>query len=257
MPKKITEWFTGIGLPVLECYGLSENVIPMSMNTLKENRIGSVGRPLKPNLIRISSDGEVIVRSPGVFSGYQNSGDEKGLFTEDGFYRTGDFGSFDQDGFLYLSGRQSDLVKSSTGRKLPLIHIETQYRQIPYLEDIVVIGAGRRCIVALLTINPDRLRRLTGESITAAAEVPIDVRKMISADITLAGKHLATHEQIRGFAVLKKPLSTMGGELTNNGKLRRAFVEENHRALIELIYDYLDRKGTTNIGHGDCFFIGT
>jgi long-chain acyl-CoA synthetase len=252
--KELVEWFNGIGLNLLEAYALSENAIPMSMNELDTNRPGSVGKPLRANEIRIAEDGEILVRGPGVFSGYYNGENQEKCLNE-GFYRTGDLGYFDEDGFLYLNGRQSDIVKSSTGRKLPLVQIEKQYKTIPYIEDVVAIGYGRKCVAGLLTIDRTKLSQIVPEERTADGGLPPGMKKQIARDIALAGLDLPAYQRIRAFAVLNESFSIANGALTGSLKLRRRFIEQQYSPIIETLYLKLETPHLSGLGvdHKDCY----
>jgi len=240
LEKRCIEFFNAIGLNLREAYAISENIIPMTMNTLKENRAGSVGKPLVNNEIHIGENGEILVRGPGVFQGYYHKNSiEKPSFS-DGFYITGDLGFFDKDGFLYLTGRNSDVVKSSTGQKLPLNYIEAHYNGIPYVDSVVIIGSGRKCVVALVTINQDVFREYFGQNLVFDYEPPDKVKEKVKKDILSAGQDLAEFQRIKSFAVLKQPFRVEAGELTSSLKLRRRFIESAYQSIIEAMYRRLD-----------------
>jgi long-chain acyl-CoA synthetase len=244
-PVWLLEYFDRLGVLLLEAYGLSENTVPIAANRPDAYRFGSVGKVFAANEVRIAEDDEILVRGPGLFDGY--AGDDAlptGKFTEDGFYRTGDLGRIDTDGFLYISGRKSDVFKTSTGRWVAPAHVEAAYRSIPYIEQIVVFGQGRRFAAALLTVN-ERLLASTlqnrGLALSADAGgtnlVSLEVvRRRIEADIEAAGSALNTYERIRRFEFLPAPLTFEGGELTPSLKLRRDVIAQKYAALIDRLY---------------------
>jgi len=239
---ELLDLFFRLGLPVLEAYGISENAIPMAANRLDDYRLGSVGKPLVGNEIRFADDGEILVKGPGVFPGYSHDTGAADLFTADGFFRTGDLGFLDQDGFLFLTGRKAEIIKTSTGRRLSPHQIEAAYVRSPYLDQVVVIGNGHPYLVGLLGLNYSRVRDwLTqhGESTEGSdAELAARpaVRSLIQRELETLGQELAAHERIVAFDILPAPLSAEQGELTSTGKLCRARIDERHAALIARLY---------------------
>jgi long-chain acyl-CoA synthetase len=237
----LLEFLHSIGLLVLEGYALSENTLPIAANRPDAFRFGSVGKPLPENQVRFAEDGEILVKGPGLFTGYYREERGPQLFTADGYYRTGDYGRLDEDGFLYLLGRKSEIIKTSTGRRISPARIEAVYRQSPYLDQAVVFGDGRKHLVALVTLNPatlaDFLRQanLTGLSGEELAQAPA-VRDLIRREMDRLGRGLAPHEQVRDFAILPRPLDVARGELTPTLKLRRAQIAAGHAALLESLY---------------------
>lgn len=244
-PTHILEFFHGIGLPLLEAYGMSENIVPLSTNRPDDFRLGSVGKPLKYNEIRIADDGELLVKGAGVFKGYiETTGDEDG-FTSEGFFKTSDFGHFDEQGYLYLTGRKSEVIKTSTGRRISLVRVESALRQSPALDQVVAFGRGRKLLIAVATLDGGWLQKMlkehaaetTGSEPTA---VPSAVKARVAQEIETAGRSLAGYERIRGCVLLAEPFSVLRGELTPNLKLRRAAIEALYREPLEKLYDMLE-----------------
>jgi long-chain acyl-CoA synthetase len=240
-PPRRLEFFHALGVVIYEGYAMSENTVPLSASTLRGWRLGSVGKPVPPNEIRLADDGEILVRGPGVFRGYYREAGPSDRFTADGFYRTGDVGRFDDDGFLYLTGRKAEIIKTSTGRRIAPTRVEEVYRQSPYLDHVVVFGNDRTHLVALITLKPDAV----AQALTAAAlPVPAPagmaalpfVRELVGRELETWGQALAPHERARAFAILPAPLSVADGELTPTMKLRRAAIAARHAALVERLY---------------------
>jgi len=223
MPRPLLDDFEALGWPLLEAYGLSENVLPMAMNLLGDRRPGTVGKPLPGNDIRIGADGMVRVRGPGVFAGYM--GDPPGGGRDaDGFYATGDLGDLDPDGFLRLTGRLGDLIKTSTGRRIAPAGVEAALQTADGVDQAVLVGAGRKFLVALCTCTPAALRP---DNWTALQQA-----------IGQAAARLGPHERPAGVLVLPDPFSLAHGELTPNLKLRRTAIAQRHAARI----DWLDAQ---------------
>lgn len=228
LPPHVGETLERLGWEVLEAYGLSENVVPMSANQPGDARLGSVGKPLPENDIRLAHDGEILVRGPGVFHGYV--GDHDTPLDEEGFYSTGDLGRFDEDGYLYLVGRKSHMIKTSTGHKVHPLHVESVYQRHPLLDQVFVFGEGRPYLVALVLPCESEVRRQGLDGDTEAVEAA--VRQALHAQ----GATLPAHSRIVDAAILDVPLSVERGELTPSLKVRRGAVAERYASTIGRLY---------------------
>lgn len=217
-----------LGWPVLEAYGLSENVLPMAMNRLGDARPGSVGRPLAGNTITIGDDGVLRVRGPGVFGGYL--GDPPGSGRDpDGNYVTGDLGRIDADGYLYLTGRAGDIIKTSTGRRVAPTGVEAALQTVPGIDQAVLFGAGRKLLLALVTTSADRLQGSAWPALQDGLRVAIGT--------------LGPHERPAAVLVSDRALTIADGELTPNLKLRRATIEQRHATLLAALEARLAQAG--------------
>ena len=161
-PVWLLEFFDSIGLLVLEAYGVTENPVPIAANRSNAHRFGSVGRPFRLNEVRLSDESEVLVRGPAMFREYRGEGRPPERFTSDGFYRTGDQGRFDEDGFLYLTGRVAEMIKTTTGRRISPVAVEAVYSRCEYVDEIVVLGNNRPYLVALVGLNLPAVRKTFG-----------------------------------------------------------------------------------------------
>jgi long-chain acyl-CoA synthetase len=227
-PVWLLEFFQSIGLLILEAYGISENPVPLAANRSDAYRFGSVGRPFRINQLKLAADGEVLVKGPAQFRGYVREGMPADRMAADGYYRTGDYGRLDSDGFLYLTGRGTEIIKTSGGRRISSAAVEGVYRQSRYVDQIVVIGNDRPYLAALVT--------LTTGSPAADAELGAVLRDTIAQDLAELGRQLARHEQVRAIGILGAPLSVESGELTGSLKLRRDRIEARHASLIDKLY---------------------
>lgn len=224
-PRYLLEEFHALGWLLLEAYGMSENVMPMAMNRMDDFRFGTVGRPLPGNQIVIGPDGGVKVQGPGLFNGYLNDGQAPAVDTE-GFYATWDLGAWDQDGYLYLTGRAGDLIKTSVGRRIAPAGVESHLRRVPGVDDALLIGNGRKYVVALCScpeLQPD-------ETSLAA------FRKALGEHLA----HVGAQDRPRGVALVLKKFGIDTGELTSNLKVRRQFVISRYEPLIDRLYDAVD-----------------
>ncbi|ENO89802.1 AMP-dependent synthetase/ligase [Thauera linaloolentis] len=227
LPPWLLERFHGLGWLVLEAYGISENVVPMTINRLDDFRFGSVGRPLPGNQLRIADDGELLVRGPGVFRGYYRDTAPADSLDGDGFLHTGDFARLDDEGRLWLEGRKSEIFKTSTGRRVAPVPIETALKQIDYVDHAVAVGRNRPFPIAILTLDAQSEH---------LAELDATARARIANDVASACAGLPVHQHPGALIVSRRPLSVADGELTANLKLRRARIEERFAAGIDRAY---------------------
>ncbi len=245
LSKSTMEFLQTIGFSVYEAYGISENIIPVSMNYPGNIRLGSVGREVIKGSVKLSDNNEILLKNDGLFSGYYRCPEAQSRFSNDGFLYTGDYGFF-EDGFLFLSGRKADIIKTSTGRRISPVAIEACIEEISYIEHAVVFGNGQKCLTALITVNLDLLETKVGAVRTVGNQsiFPDRARQKINADLARQSSWLAEYEQPRAFAVLPNGFSIAGGELTANLKLRRQFVGEKYKAIIDSLYDSLNGNPT-------------
>lgn len=239
MAPWVLKFFQSLDLLVLEAYGLSENILPMAMNTPNSYRFGTVGKVLSENEIRLDSDGEVMVKGPGLFNGYYGDPGSFARVSENGFYRTGDYGSFDDAGFLRLTGRKSEIIKTSAGRRIALPPIESTLREIPWVDHALVLGAGRKCLAALITVDRTALPGSIAELRTDEPKLRVELLANIN--------RIARHEQPAAAILLRRSFTVDGGELTPNLKLRRMEIERKYDFAIESLYAQLDAisRGST------------
>lgn len=233
-PVWLLEFFHSIGLLVLEAYGVTENPVPIAANRSDSYRFGSVGRPFRLNDVRIGEDSEVLVKGPAMFGGYRGEESRTGGLTPDGYYKTGDYGRFDDDGFLYLTGRVAEMIKTSTGRRISPAAVEAVYLRSPLIDQIVVFGNDHPCLVGLIVPNVKAVETALGHA--SGPDVRAAVRDLIGRQLEQFGHALSPHERVRGFAILDAPLSMANGELTSNLKLRRRHIESSYAGLIDGAY---------------------
>ncbi len=234
-------FFRGAGIMVQEGYGLTESTAPVTVNTAAATRIGSVGKAMPGTQIRIADDGEVQVKGIGMFACYHNNVEAtREAFTE-GYFRTGDLGLLDADGYLTITGRKKDLLVTAGGKNVapgPLEHI---LRESPLVSNAVVLGEGKPFIAALLTLDEDGLRAFATahglDSLTAAqASAREDVRAEIQTVVDRANQSVSKAESIRKFTVLTQELSVEAGQLTPSLKVKRAAVLAEFAEQIDTLY---------------------
>ena len=236
MPKWLLEDLDALGMPVCEAYGMSENIVPISANRPGAIKPGSVGKPLRHNEIRIAEDGELLVRGPGVFSGYL--GEPPVLRTADGYFASGDYAELDADGFITLTGRKSEIFKTSTGRRIAPAGIESCITRLPFVEQAVVIGTNRPFLIAIVWIASDRFAAEGGLQ-QAASRIRGEVRAAVA--------ELPDYQQPAGLILSSRMPAIGRGEMTPNLKLRRRQIETNYAAEIEQLYGMLRNQNENSV----------
>lgn len=249
LSPEIATFFIGAGIPVLQGYGLTETSPVIAVNTLEANRIGSVGLPLPGLEVKIAEDGEILTRGPHVFEGYfKKPGETEQVFTENGsstghaerWFKTGDIGRIDEEGFLFITDRKKDLIKTSAGKYVAPQVIEGLISQSDFVEQAVIIGDRRKYVSALIVPDFERLRGWAEQHnvSTDKREMIADKRTidMIREEVKRLTVDLADYEKVKRVALLPSEFTIDGGELTPTLKVRRRIVEEKYGDLIESLY---------------------
>jgi long-chain acyl-CoA synthetase len=228
LAPQIAEWFAAAGLPVLEGYGLTETTGASFVNRPGRVRIGTVGQPLPGTDVRIADDGEILLRSPGIMRGYHGLPEKTAeVLDADGWFATGDIGELDAEGYLRITDRKKDLVKTSGGKYIAPTTIESAVKAAcPLVGNAVVVADGRNFASLLVTVDQGATSGMTAEAVDAALEAAI-------AEIN-AG--LNRWETIKQYRILPRELTVEAGEVTPSLKIKRAVVARNHADLIESIY---------------------
>jgi long-chain acyl-CoA synthetase len=243
--KDIAEFFHIAGMTIYEGYGLTETSAGSFLNRENKFRFGTVGIPMGDLEVRIDEDGEILLRGVPVMRGYHNLPEETArVFTEDGFFRTGDIGEIDADGFLKITDRKKDLFKTSGGKYIAPSAIEGMFKAIcPYVAQVVVIGQARNYVTMVVTIDPDVAAKLAaaegpfhGKSYAEIASSP-EMHAMIEASVKELNSKLNRWETVKKFTILPRDLSIETGELTPSLKVKRRTVEENFSTEIEKMYE--------------------
>lgn len=237
MPLWLLEWYEGIGLPVFEAYGVSENIVPIAMNHPSDRRLGSVGKPLASSKIELAADGEVLIAGSGVMKRYWSRNQAsivKQTISQD-FWHTNDLGHFDENGFLFLSGRKSEVIKTAEGKWISPAKIEEQFLYLEYIDQSFVFRLSNGKIAAILCINQEKyhqkLKIYTDVSIDASyINNTNEYTRVISLDIKDVLKQLPYYQHPRGIIITTQQFTIDGGELTTNMKLRRSVIM-NHFSL--------------------------
>lgn len=239
---EIAHFFTGIGLPVQEGYGLTESTAPITLNIPGATRVGTVGIPVPGNVVRIAEDSEVLLKGPVIFDGYHNQPAATAeAFDAEGFFRTGDLGSLDEDGFLTLTGRKKDLIVTAGGKNVYPMPMEEIIRAHPLVAQALVVGDDRPYVAALITLDADavtdwcRANGFRSLSLIDAAKHP-KVRQEIGISVEAANRRVSRAESIRKFELLDVELSEESGHMTPSLKLQRHRVLADFEGVIESVY---------------------
>jgi len=235
------QFFTGLGLLIREVYGQSEDCGPTTINLDGATRLGSVGKPLAGVDIRVSAEGEILVRGPHVFQGYMGRADETAESLVDGWLHTGDLGHFDADGYLFITGRKKDLLITSGGKNISPANIEAELMDLPLVEHGVVCGDGRNFLSALITLKPEVLATFLGShgvEFTDLAQASL--HPLVLAELQKGVDHVNQHQArvawIRKFRVVTEPLTIETGALTATMKIKRKVVIERYSGLVDAMY---------------------
>ena len=239
---RLGHFFRGVGVTVLEGYGLTETTAGATLNLTNRIRVGSVGRPLPGTTIRIAEDGEVLIKGPIVFRGYwKNPEATREAFTEDGWFKSGDLGRLDDDGFLYIVGRKKEIIVTAGGKNVAPAVLEDRLRSNALVSQCVVVGDNKPFIGVLITLDPEALpiwAHAQGKSGLSPAELRQDPQLLanIQSAVDEANKAVSKAESIRKFVILENDLTIASGHLTPKLSIKRNVVIADFAKQIEELY---------------------
>jgi long-chain acyl-CoA synthetase len=244
LAKEIAEFFHIAGLTIYEGYGLTETSAGAYVNVPDGYRFGTVGRPIADMEVRLGEDGEVELRGVAVMRGYHNlPGETAAVFTPDGFFKTGDIGEIDADGFLKITDRKKDLIKTSGGKYVAPTHIEGEFKAIcPLVSQVVVIGQARNFVTMVVTLDPDAMKvwtagtPLAGKTYEEVSASPA-AHDVLEPYVKELNSRLQRWETVKKYSVLPRDFSVESGELTPSMKVKRRIVETSYSDTIEKMYE--------------------
>lgn len=238
---EILEFFWGCGIPVMEGYGMTETSTVATSSRPEAHRFGSVGKPLAGVEVKIAEDGELLVKGANIFGGYYKNDDASFGAVDEGWLHTGDLGSVDADGYVYITGRKKDIIITAGGKNLTPANLENDLKQTRWVSQAVMHGDRRPYPVMLITLDEEEIvpwaqaEGIEDTSIAALAENE-KVRALIQEIVDQANSKYAQVEQIKKFAILDHDLSQETGELTPTLKVKRNVVNEKYASLFDGLY---------------------
>ncbi|MDO5634788.1 MAG: AMP-dependent synthetase/ligase [Micrococcus sp.] len=238
----LAHFFRGIGLVVLEGYGLTETTAPVTVNRPDALKIGTVGRPLGGNGIKIAEDGEILAQGICVMKGYHNRDDANQEAFQDGWFRTGDMGSLDADGFLKITGRKKEILVTAGGKNVAPAQMEDMIRSDALVSQVMVVGDAKPFVAAIVTLDADTLPGWLSahgmDSSLSVADAAKDeqVRAHVEKLVKKANDSVSRAESIREFRILDRDFSLEDGHMTPSLKMKRAVIMKDFEAEIEDIY---------------------
>ena len=243
LPEDLAYIYIGVGIPIVQGYGLTETSPVITTSRIEDNRVGTVGTAI-PNVdIRIAEDGEIEVRGPNVMRGYYNKPEAtEAVFTSDGWFKTGDIGTLDEDGFLRITDRKKELFKTSGGKYISPQPIEQAIKGSRFVNQVVLIGAERKFPAALIVPVWEQLEsycKLKGIEFKSRNELIRHPRiiDLIQRQIDGLTPNLAKYEKIKKVALLENEFTIEGGELTPTLKVKRRVIDEKYKDVIKRIYE--------------------
>jgi long-chain acyl-CoA synthetase len=243
LPEELGYIYIGAGLPIVQGYGLTETSPVITAGRVEDNRIGTVGKPIRNVEVRIAADGEIETRGPHVMRGYYNKPVETAaVLSPDGWFKTGDIGTFDEDGFLRITDRKKELFKTSGGKYIAPQPIEQMIKGSQFVNQVVLIGNGRKFAAALIVPDWERVEsyvQLKGIKAGSRAELCKDPRiiDLFQRQVASLTSELAQYESVKKVALLENEMTIDGGELTPTMKVKRRVVDEKYRDVIDALYD--------------------
>ncbi|HRL80381.1 MAG TPA: long-chain fatty acid--CoA ligase [Propioniciclava sp.] len=247
LSEQVQEWFYSAGIVIVEGYGLTETSAVAAVNVPHTPRFGTVGPALPGSEFRIAEDGEVLLKGPGVMRGYHKDPEQTAeVLDADGWFHTGDIGELDAEGYLRITDRKKDLMKTSGGKYVAPQKVEGALAaNIPYVSQAVAVGDGRKYISALLTLDPAAVENWAkrhgkeGLSYAEVTQLP-EMRVSIDRFMTRANRKLERWETVKKYQILDHELSVERGGVTANMKLRRAAISQDYADVIDSMYEVED-----------------
>jgi long-chain acyl-CoA synthetase len=239
---RLGHFYRGIGVTILEGYGLTETTAGATLNLYGAHRVGSVGRPIPGTSIKIAEDGEVLIRGPIVMDGYwQNDAANAEVFNSERWFQTGDLGKLDDEGFLYIVGRKKEIIVTAGGKNVAPAVLEDRLRAHPLVSQCLVVGDNQPFIAALVTIDPDAIKgwiannKKDGATIADLVNDP-DLVSAIQTAVDEANKAVSRAESIRKFTILPTDFTIAGGHLTAKLSVKRHVVAKEFAKEIEALF---------------------
>ena len=249
---ELLEFFWTVGVPIYQGYGLTETSPVVATNWRGPNKVGTVGRPIANVEVRIAEDGEILVRGPCVMLGYyKDSEGTRQVVEPGGWFHTGDIGRLDEEGYLVVTDRKKDLIKTAAGKFVAPQPIENRLKTSPYILNAAVVGDRRRFVVALVVPNfaaVEAKAHEIGLRLSTPGELAAHpwVRQLIEGEVSRLTANLAQYETIKRFALLDHDFTFDEGQLTYTLKLRRGIIEQRYKDIIDRLYVDAEQQPVTS-----------
>ena len=237
----LVRWYMALGLDMGEVWGQTESCGAVTANPRGRVKPGSIGTTMAPSEVKVSPDGELLIRGPTVFMGYLNQPEKTAETLKDGWLHTGDVGRVDEDGYFYITDRMKDIIITAGGKNVTPSEFENQLKFSPFITDAVVIGDKRPYLVALVMIDHENVERYAQDlaipfsNFASLCRRP-EIQELIQGELDKVNKAFARVEQVKKFRLIEQKLSPEDEELTPTMKLKRKLVNEKYRGLIESMY---------------------
>ena len=239
---RLGHFYRGAGVRVLEGYGLTETTAGATLNLTSSHRVGSVGKPIPGTTIKIAEDGEVLIKGPIVMQGYwQNDAANKEVFDSNGYFKSGDLGKIDEEGYLSIVGRKKELIVTAGGKNVAPAVLEDRLRSHPLISQCMVVGDNKPFIAALITIDPDAIKpwavanKKEGASIADLAK-DSTLQAVIQTAVDETNKAVSRAESIRKFIILPVDFTIAGGHLTAKLSVKRHVVAQQFAREIDELF---------------------
>jgi long-chain acyl-CoA synthetase len=242
LAKELAEFFWSVNLGIMQGYGLTETSPVIAANMPKKNKVGTVGLPISQVEVQIAGDGEILVKGPCVMEGYYHKPEQtREVLSSDGWFRTGDIGRLDEDGYLIITDRKKELLKTAAGKFVAPAPIENMLKQCPFITNAMVIGDKRKFVSVLIIPNFASIENAAhkqGKEFSTPSQMISDpwVRDLLSNQIERLTSSLAQYEKPKRFALIEKDFTFANGELTYTLKMKRRVIEERYQDLIAKLY---------------------
>jgi long-chain acyl-CoA synthetase len=238
---KVIRFYHMLGVEMFEGYGMTETAALITISRINDYKLGTVGKAINGAQIKLGEDGEILVKHPGVISGYYKYPEASARALENGWLHTGDVGAFDEEGFLKIVDRKKDLIITAGGKNIAPQKIENKLKVSSYINDAIVIGDKRRFISAIIVLDEENINKYARDQkiqYTSYSDLAThhEIQKLIDKEVQEVNKELARVETIRKFTILDKRLYVEDGEVTPTMKVKRKFINEQYSTLIEARY---------------------
>lgn len=242
LPEEIADFFARAGVPILQAYGLTENIC-VAFNTIENLKFGTVGKPMPMCEVKIAADGEILVKSPMMFSGYYKEPEKTAeMFDGEGWLKTGDLGSLDADGFLRITGRKKEIIVLSTGKNVAPALLENLLKENHLISQAFIYGDGRSYLTAIITLN-----QLEAEAFARSDSIEFkdfaeltqknEIKRIVAAQVEKTNARVSSSEQIKKYVVLERDFTAEEDEVTPTLKLKRNVIAEKFSGVLNELYE--------------------